>query len=67
MHHKLGRLTLSEEDRRVLAGWAAACAERTLPLFETEAPGDEDPERPLKVRAPSLMTSCGLERPAPFR
>ncbi len=36
-------LTLSEDDRRVLAVWAADCAERTLPLFEAHAPGDKRP------------------------
>ena len=38
-----GALTLSEDDRRVLAIWAADCAERTLPLFEAQAPGDRRP------------------------
>ncbi len=38
-----GALTLSEDDRRVLAGWAADCAERTLPLFEAKARGDKRP------------------------
>ena len=38
-----GALTLSEEDRRVLAAWAADCAERTLPLFEAVAPNDTRP------------------------
>lgn len=33
--------TLSEADRRLLAGWAADCAEHVLPLFEAEAPDDE--------------------------
>jgi hypothetical protein len=32
--------TLSEAERRVLAAWAADCAERVLELFEAEAPGD---------------------------
>ncbi len=36
-------MTLSEDDRRVLAVWAADCAERTLPLFEAMAPGDGRP------------------------
>lgn len=31
---------LSELDRRTVAAWAADCAERTLPLFEQEAPDD---------------------------
>jgi hypothetical protein len=38
-----GRLTLSEGDRRVLATWAADCAEHVLPLFEAKAPGDSRP------------------------
>jgi hypothetical protein len=35
--------TLSEADRRIVAVWAADCAERVLDLFETEAPGDSRP------------------------
>jgi hypothetical protein len=34
---------LSEADRRILAGWAADCAERVLPLFEMEAPTEGTP------------------------
>jgi hypothetical protein len=43
MGREPGALTLSEDDRRVLAVWAADCAERTLPLFETQAPSDTRP------------------------
>ena len=42
--------TLPEAERRLVAGWAADCAERVLPVFETEAPGDERP-RALIARA----------------
>jgi immunity protein 5 of polymorphic toxin system len=35
--------TLSEADRRVVAGWAADCAERVLGVFEAEAPEDSRP------------------------
>ncbi|NLP82263.1 hypothetical protein HF576_00210 [Microbacterium sp. CFH 90308] len=35
--------TLSEADRRTVAAWAADCAERVLPLFETAVPGDDRP------------------------
>lgn len=35
--------SLSLDERRVVAAWAAACAERVLPLFEAEAPDDERP------------------------
>jgi hypothetical protein len=38
-----GRLTLTEDDRRTLAPWAADCAEHVLPLFEAKAPGDSRP------------------------
>lgn len=42
-----GRLTLSEDDRRVLAAWAADCAERTLPLFEAGSRGDRRPREAI--------------------
>lgn len=32
--------TLEDADRRLVALWAADCAERVLPLFEAEAPDD---------------------------
>jgi len=35
--------SLSENDRRLVAAWAADCAERVLPLFEAEAPTDDRP------------------------
>ncbi|MFF2372473.1 putative immunity protein [Agromyces sp. NPDC058110] len=35
--------TLSESDRRLVAAWAADCADRVLPLFEAEAPDDDRP------------------------
>jgi hypothetical protein len=35
--------TLSEADRRLVAAWAADCAERVLWLFEAEAPDDDRP------------------------
>jgi hypothetical protein len=43
MERQPGALTLSEDDRRVLAAWAADCAERTLSLFEAQAPSDTRP------------------------
>lgn len=33
--------TLSDADRRAVAGWAADCAARVLPLFTAEAPADD--------------------------
>jgi hypothetical protein len=35
--------TLSEADRRLVAAWAADCAERVVGLFESEAPTDDRP------------------------
>lgn len=35
--------TLSESDRRLVAAWAADCAERVLGLFEAESPNDDGP------------------------
>lgn len=35
--------TLSESDRRLVAAWAADCAERVLGLFEAERPTDDRP------------------------
>jgi Imm-5 like putative immunity protein len=35
--------TLSQTDRRIVAAWAADCAERVLGLFEAEAPRDTRP------------------------
>lgn len=35
--------SLSEPDRRLVAAWAADCAERVLPLFEAERPTDPRP------------------------
>ena len=37
----LSRQSLGEEDRRLVAAWAADCAARVLPLFEAEAPDDD--------------------------
>jgi Imm-5 like putative immunity protein len=43
-----GALTLAEDDRRVLAPWAADCAERILSLFEECAPGDIRPRAAIE-------------------
>ena len=40
--------TLSEEERRLVAHWAADCAERVLAMFEAVAPGDERPRRAIE-------------------
>jgi len=35
--------TLTEAERRIVAAWAADCAERVVGLFEAERPGDTRP------------------------
>jgi hypothetical protein len=39
--------TLTEVERRVVAVWAADCAERVLELFEAEAPSDRRPREAI--------------------
>lgn len=39
--------TLSEADRRIVAAWAADCAERVLEVFEAEARGDPGPRHAI--------------------
>lgn len=41
--------TLSDADHRLLAQWAAECAERVLPYFETARPDDDRPRQALAV------------------
>jgi hypothetical protein len=44
--------TLTDDDHRLLALWAAACAERVLPIFESEQPGDPRPRQAIEqIRA----------------
>ncbi|MCM6777041.1 exonuclease SbcC [Nocardia sp. CDC159] len=40
-------LPLSIDERRTATDWAADCAERVLPLFETAAPGDARPREAI--------------------
>ena len=47
--------TLTERDRRLVAGWAADCAEHVLPLFLAVAPADDRPRLLIeRARAYSL-------------
>lgn len=39
--------TLTDEHHRLLATWAAECAEHVLPLFETEHPDDARPREAI--------------------
>jgi hypothetical protein len=55
MNLEPGAMTLSEEDRRLIALWAADCAERVLPLFEAQAPSDTRPRLAIEgIRAFAL-------------
>ncbi|KAF0207054.1 MAG: hypothetical protein Q8S43_06950 [Actinomycetota bacterium] len=40
--------TLTDDDHRLLAWWAAACAEHVLPLFESVKPSDPRPRRTIE-------------------
>lgn len=42
---ELSPQSLSESDRRLVAGWAADCAEHVLTIFETEVPDDDRPRK----------------------
>jgi hypothetical protein len=44
-----GGMELRREDQTALALWAADCAERVLPLFEKERPGDDRPRRAIEA------------------
>ncbi|GAB3995273.1 putative immunity protein [Nocardioides marmoraquaticus] len=41
--------TLSDDDHRLLAWWAADCAERVLPLFAVERPDDLRPREAVEA------------------
>lgn len=41
--------TLLDDDHRLLARWAADCAEHVLDFFEREAPGDDRPRRAIDL------------------
>src|SRR5690606_23185287 len=44
--------TLTDEDHRLLALWAATCAEHVLPLFEAALPADPRPRQAIeRIRA----------------
>jgi hypothetical protein len=45
---RVNQVTMSEEDRRRIALWAADCAERVLPLFEAKAPSDTRPRKAIE-------------------
>jgi hypothetical protein len=57
-------VTLTDDDLRRIADWAADCAERVLPLFEAKAPSDT---RPRDAIAGIRIFARGGKRTAPLR
>jgi hypothetical protein len=56
VNHNARTITLTEDDRRRIGFRATDCAERVLPLFETQAPGDTRPrEASEALEAKSLI------------
>jgi hypothetical protein len=47
MNHEPGSPLLNSEDLRLIALWAADCAERSLPVFEARAPNDTRPREAI--------------------
>lgn len=66
MKRQQGALTLSEDDRRVLAVWAADCAERTLSLFEAQAPSDSRPRDAIDGVRAFARGEMRIGGPRPF-
>jgi hypothetical protein len=57
--------TLTDSDHRLLALWAAACAEHVLPLFESVQPSDPRPRQAIEqtrawVRGEIKMTQARI-------
>jgi hypothetical protein len=48
MNHEPNWITVSEEERRLIAFWVADCAERVLALFEEKAPSDTRPREAIE-------------------
>lgn len=49
--------TLSQDERRIVAAWAADCAERVLEMFEAEALEDTSPRDAMLARGPLLAAT----------
>lgn len=64
VEHQPRVLTLSEDERRVLAMWAADCAERTLSLFEAQAPSDTRPREAIDGLRAFARGELGRVRPS---
>jgi hypothetical protein len=51
--------------REVLVTWAADCAERVLPIFEAEAPGDERPREAIEAAGAGYSAAAAESRKKP--
>lgn len=49
VRHDMPSMTLTDDDRRVVAAWAADCAARVLPLFEASTEGDARPREAIEA------------------
>lgn len=56
---------MSKKDHKLLAAWAAKCAERKLPLFESVYPKDNRPRKAIKVLR--IWIKTGVFRMADIR
>jgi hypothetical protein len=52
--------TLTDGDHHLLALWAALCAERVLPLFESERPEDSRPRRAIEAARAWVRGEMGM-------
>jgi hypothetical protein len=61
MPNESGKIELAKHELRAIAGYAAECAHRVLPLFERDAPADSRPRDAIDA---ALVFSRGGERTA---
>lgn len=52
--------TLTDDDHRLLALWAADCAEHVLHLFESEQPDDDRPRRAIDLCRAWVRHECSM-------
>jgi hypothetical protein len=52
---------LTDEDHRLLALWAADCAEHVLPLFEAARPDDPRPRRAIELARAWVRGEIGMQ------
>jgi hypothetical protein len=60
--HRIRGMVISDDERRAVARWAADCAERGLPLYETLAPGDTRPKEAIQIARAFSAGTAGRSR-----